>query len=63
MVQVRLTTSDGHYVATVDVLPMRPMPDVLLWGARYFLRVTDEHYREVFCVAVPPPIGGCPVEG
>ena len=58
MVKVKLVTSDGHYVATVDVLPMTPMPDVLLWGSRYFRRVTGELYREVFCYVVPPaPMG------
>lgn len=55
---VKLFTRDGKFVADVDVLPFEIMPEVILWGSRYFVRSiffeTGEYfgYQEAFCYAV-----------
>lgn len=38
MQQVELYTSTGGYVTTVSCPPMNPMPEVIQWGSRYFIR-------------------------
>ncbi|HEY9608945.1 hypothetical protein [Allocoleopsis sp.] len=50
MVLVRLETSDGRFVANVEVLPFLSAPDVVLWGERHF-KLHQENpatYRECF---------------
>lgn len=37
MRKIELWTAGGeHYVATVEVLPMEPLPRVVVWGTRLF---------------------------
>jgi hypothetical protein len=37
MIEVKLYTRDGHYVSTVLIPPFQKMPEVILWGERFFL--------------------------
>lgn len=50
MVKIPLLTKDGGYVSTVLVLPMNPMPEILVWGSRSFVKIVDTpeklEYRE-----------------
>ena len=52
MIETKLLTRDGEYVTTVRVLPFTPMPEVIQWGERYFVRQGDDNghdtpeYRE-----------------
>lgn len=50
MTLVRLETSDGSFVANVEILPFLKAPDVILWGERHF-KLHQENpvtYRECF---------------
>jgi hypothetical protein len=49
MVQV----SEGGYLTTVYVPPMCPMPEVVTWGLRLFVRQTDSLHREGIASVVP----------
>lgn len=56
-----ITGGDRGFVAEVDVPPFLTMPDVLIWGERYFKRESDDLYVEAFTywVAVAPePVVG-----
>ena len=57
MILVRLETSDGRFVAEVEVPPFTTPPDVLIWGNRTFIyesnRPPQPVYRECFAVVVP----------
>ncbi len=63
MVLVRLETSDGRFVANVEVLPFLTAPDVILWGQRYFKLhlLNPATYRECF-VAVSLTTGARALE-
>ncbi len=53
MKEVRLLTRDGSYVTTAIVPPYILMPEVFLWGFRYFGKTENlDEYREVFCSVV-----------
>jgi hypothetical protein len=43
---VDLFTGDGGLVATIKVPPFHPMPEVIIWGQRFFVRQPDGQYRE-----------------
>lgn len=49
---VRLETSDGHYVATGEILPLLKLPPIVTLGARFFQRYEEDVYREAFHTAV-----------
>ena len=56
---VRLVTADDGLVQEVVVPPFQKMPEVIMWGERFFIPADLIHvgywkYREVFCYAVPP---------
>lgn len=40
------TPTGRAFVATVNVPEMKPMPEIVVWGARYFVRQKDEAYTE-----------------
>lgn len=52
MVIVRLETSEGQFVANVEVAPFITPPDVLGWGNRVFKFESNKPatYRECFMV-------------
>ncbi len=58
MLKIKLTTRDGRFVAFVEVVPMNPPPDIVVWGARSFkhhgMSVVDgtavDTYQEVLTV-------------
>lgn len=50
MWRVRLETAAGALVTCVLVPPYVAMPDVIVWGQRYFQRSGRGAYRECFCV-------------
>ena len=52
MRQVRLSTPEGSYVATVRVPIFNPPPDAIMWGSRFFQHITAEHYSEGFIYVV-----------
>lgn len=52
METIKLSTSTGEFVANVQIPKFTPPADVVLWGARFFIR-SDEGYREAFTYAVP----------
>jgi len=61
MLAIRLEVSDGGYVTDVEILPFDPLPEVVVWGTRYFvlhraLFTAEEKpvYREAFAYWVPP---------
>lgn len=55
---VQVTPAQEYaHVTYVDVLPYVSIPDVLIWGSRVFVPVTDfdnekPRYREAFAVVV-----------
>lgn len=53
MNKVKLWTSNGGYVTTVDVPNFVPMPEVLVWGQRFFTRESDIRYKEAFTYFIP----------
>lgn len=67
MVPIELCTgSEMRHVTFVEIPPFTPLPDVILWGARTFIRDPHESeqdpnqpvkYVEGFCFAVPPKGG------
>ena len=63
MIPIRLTTRDGRHVADVTIPPFQSLPEVLVWGERFFslhsefMKEEDPaaaEYREVFCYWIPP---------
>ena len=36
----------GAFVAIVEILPYQIMPEIVIWGSRYFVHVIDNKYRE-----------------
>jgi hypothetical protein len=54
MKKVKIVTRAREYVAEVDVLPFQPPPDILVWGERFFQRITDVCYCESFAYFIPP---------
>ncbi len=62
MMQIRLTIRDGGHVADVSILPFKTLPEVVVWGDRFFafhheLKADGENcvaeYREVFAYLIP----------
>jgi hypothetical protein len=49
MLEVTLYTRDGREVVRVTVPPFELPPEVILWGARYFVRRGDGLYYEGMC--------------
>jgi hypothetical protein len=63
MMRVRLAVRDGGHVTDVIIPPFRSLPEVIVWGERFFslhrtLAIPEEscaaEYREVFAYWVPP---------
>lgn len=52
MRQVDLLTRVGTYVVTVQVPAFNPIPEVLVWGDRVFVRRVDDRYYEGMAWAV-----------
>jgi hypothetical protein len=60
MEEIKLYTKDAGYVTTVTVAFMRPKPEVIQWGSRFFVRQliirNDVEYMEglvVVCIDEP----------
>jgi hypothetical protein len=50
-VKVRITTIDGKTeLSTLDI--PAPIPDVIVWGERYFVFVRDNWFREALVAFV-----------
>jgi hypothetical protein len=67
MMRIRLAISDGGYVADVTIPPFQKMPEVVVWGERFFafhVMLTEPEdicaaeYREVFAYFIPPEVKG-----
>jgi len=63
MMQIRLAVRDGGHVADVSIPPFKSLPEVVVWGERFFafhhdLKADGENcaaeYREVFVFWIPP---------
>lgn len=55
--KIRLETRDGGLVAEKEILPFQILPEVVLWGERYFAFVDYTgcqmpRYREVSCYPI-----------
>ena len=55
--KVKLYTRDGGFVADIVTLPFKLMPEVIMWGQRFFVHdlfkdTTETYgYTEAFCYA------------
>lgn len=58
MEPIQLLTSDGHYVAWVEIIRFQVKPDVVIWGDRVFRRGPSDAYAEVFAVVSLTPSPG-----
>ena len=71
MIAIRLAARDGGHVCDVIIPPFQKLPEVLVWGERFFTFHTKlddpeelcvAEYREAFAYCVPPidyePDGG-----
>lgn len=63
--EIELRTSDGHFVAVVEVPPFKSCPDVVAWGDRVFRYEGWDpphrpSYLECFAVASFTPSPGLP---
>ena len=63
MIAVRLAVRGGGHVADVIIPPFQKLPDVVVWGERFFglhheLSAVEERcaaeYQEVFAYWIPP---------
>jgi len=55
MIKVILHTREGQYVTEVLVPEFNPMPEVIIWGSRVFVKPEDcKGYYEGFAYYVPP---------
>jgi hypothetical protein len=63
MRKIRLAIRGGGHVADVEIPPFRKMPDVVVWGERFFALhgelsadgdACSHEYREVFVYVIPP---------
>lgn len=55
MPTVKLYTSDGHFVTEESFLPYVKLPEVVVWGQRFFVwREDHQQYREAFAHWIPP---------
>lgn len=63
MIRIRLAVRDGGHVADVTIPPFQKLPEVLVWGVRFFsfhssMSIDGEpcsaEYREVFAYMVLP---------
>jgi hypothetical protein len=52
MLNINLYTKEGEFIETIQCIEMQPMPDILLWNERHFIRLTYDTYIEGFCVGV-----------
>jgi hypothetical protein len=50
--KVRLYTSDGEYVVSVELPNVEPPPRVLAWGKRYFVLGRSPEYMEATCYTI-----------
>jgi len=53
MIQVTLYTRDGEQVAAITMPPFQKMPEVVVWGSRFFMW-TGLIYQEVMGWWCPP---------
>jgi hypothetical protein len=54
VMECKLCTREGTYVATVEIPPFDPAPEALLWGDRCFVIKSRQLYYECFLYAVLP---------
>lgn len=52
MHKVKLLTNTFLFVAEVELPPFVIMPEVLIWGQRFFKQASEDTYTEVFAYAV-----------
>lgn len=45
-VKVKLLNSVGDLVCKANIIPMNPMPEMLIWGQRFFTKKDEETYTE-----------------
>lgn len=57
MRKIALFTRDERFVAKALLPPFKPMPEVVVWGERFFVRSDDDdsHYYEAFTFVIPVP--------
>lgn len=57
MLRIRLETSNGSLVSSVELPLFKMLPDVVVWGTRCFqkhgLNADGPIYRECFCWVIP----------
>jgi hypothetical protein len=67
MMKIRLAIREGGHVADVEIPPFQSLPEVIVWGQRFFSFYSElsgdvepctAEYREVFAYWVPPAISG-----
>jgi hypothetical protein len=61
MLEIRLETEDGRFVCVASIPPFLTLPEVVLWGQRFFKLASEVPdalpvYREAFTVAVVIPV-------
>ncbi len=60
MKTITLYTANGHIVpAEVEVPQFKVMPDIIVWGNRFFLSGNSDRYVEVCAYVVPVSIKSC----
>jgi hypothetical protein len=47
-IEIPLYTSDNRYVVTVAITDFEFLPELIIWGQRYFIKGPDGNYREAF---------------
>jgi hypothetical protein len=52
MLKINLYTRDKQFVTAVDVPAMSPMPEVINWGSRYFVRDGSEYLEGLLWCAI-----------
>lgn len=50
--KVRLYTSDGEYVVSVELPNVEPPPRIVAWGKRYFVLGRPPEYIEATCYTI-----------
>lgn len=65
MIKIRLAIYDGGHVSDAIIPPFQKLPEVVVWGERFFAfhhvieEAEDEcraEYREVFAYWIPPEL-------
>lgn len=52
LIPIDLLNKAGELVQTIQCIAMEPMPDIVMWSERHFIRNDHGQYIEGFCVAV-----------